>query len=65
MTGQRRELTNIKDSLCAWNMRVKDIIKPQGGSHSPGEADLESEIPGGLRNAFTEPYPEEGVLNSA
>ena len=36
-----------------------------GGSHSPGEADLESEIPGGLRNAFTERYPEEGVLNSA
>lgn len=44
---------------------VKDIIKPPRGSHSPGEADLESEIPGGLRNAFTEPYPEEGVLNSA
>lgn len=44
---------------------VKDIIKPPRGSHSPGEADLESEIPGGFRHAFTERYPEEGVLNSA
>ena len=37
MTGQRRELTNIKDSLCAWNMRVKDIIKPQGAHILPGK----------------------------
>lgn len=51
---QRRNSANIEDSLCAWNMGVKDIIKPQGGLTFSGEADLESEIPGGFRNAFTE-----------
>lgn len=45
-------------------MGVKDIIKPQGGSHSPGKQiwNLKSQVGSEM---LLQAIPEEGVLNSA